>query len=116
MLKPFGVITTIAPLFAPAGTTVWIWLSERTVKLAAFVRNLTLVAPVKFAPLIVTVVPTGPLAGLKLVITGGLPSTIRLVVLVALPAGVVTVIGPLVAPAGTCRFSWLSEIKPKLAV
>jgi hypothetical protein len=32
--------------------------------------NLTAVAPMKFAPLIVTVVPTGPLTGVKLVIAG----------------------------------------------
>ena len=33
--------------------------------------ELTAVAPVKFVPLIVTLVPAGPLAGVKLVIVGG---------------------------------------------
>ena len=62
--------------------------------------NLTAVAPVKFVPLIVTLVPTGPLVGVKLVIVGGL-TTVKLLALVAVPPGVVTLIGPVVAPAGT---------------
>ncbi len=39
-------------------------------KLAAVPLNATEVAPVKFAPLIVTPIPTGPLAGAKVVIVG----------------------------------------------
>ena len=62
--------------------------------------NLTAVAPVKFVPLIVTLVPAGPLAGVKLVIVGAL-DTVKLLALVAVPPGVVTLIGPVVAPAGT---------------
>ena len=57
-------------------------------------------APVKFVPLIVTLVPAGPLLGAKLVIVGGL-STVKLLALLAVPPGVVTLIGPLEAPAGT---------------
>jgi hypothetical protein len=55
---------------------------------------------VKLAPLIVTLVPTGPLVGVKPVIAGGL-TTVKLLALVAVPPDVVTLIGPLVAPAGT---------------
>ena len=62
--------------------------------------NATAVAPVKFVPLIVTFVPTGPLAGVKLVIVGGL-TTVKLPALLAVPPGVVTLSGPVVAPAGT---------------
>ena len=62
--------------------------------------NLTAVAPVKFVPLIVTLVPTGPPVGVKLVIVGGL-TTVKLLALVAVPPGVVTLSGPVVAPAGT---------------
>ena len=69
-------------------------------KLALTPLNVTDVAPVKFVPLIVTLVPTGPLAGAKLVIVGGL-STVKLPVLFAVPPGVVTLSGPVVAPAGT---------------
>ena len=60
--------------------------------------NVTEVAPVKFAPLIATLAPTPPCAGEKLVIRG---ATVKLVALVAVPAGVVTAISPLVALPGT---------------
>jgi len=62
--------------------------------------NVTAVAPVKFVPLIVTLVPTAPLVGVKPVIVGGF-TTVKLVALVAVPPGVVTLRGPVVAPAGT---------------
>jgi hypothetical protein len=77
-------------------------VAEVTVKLALTALNVTAVAPVKFVPLMVTLVPTGPLAGVKLVIVGGaLATTVKLFVLVAVPPGVVTLSGPVVAPAGT---------------
>ncbi len=60
----------------------------------------TLVVPVNPDPVTVTVVPTGPLVGEKEVITGCVRTT-KLVLLVAVPEGVVTEIGPVVAPAGT---------------
>ena len=61
---------------------------------------LTAVAPVKFVPLIVTLVPTGPLVGAKPVIVGGF-TTVKLVALVAVPPGAVTLSGPVVAAVGT---------------
>jgi hypothetical protein len=70
------------------------------VKLAAVPLNLTAVVPVKFVPLIVTLVPAGPVAGVNVVIVGGL-STVKLLALVAVPPGVVALSGPVVAPAGT---------------
>jgi hypothetical protein len=42
------------------------------VKLALVPLNVTAVAPVKFVPVIVTLVPTGPVVGVKPVIVGGL--------------------------------------------
>ena len=39
--------------------------------------NITTVAPVKFVPLIVTLVPTGPLVGVKLVIVGAPTSVVN---------------------------------------
>ena len=69
-------------------------------KLAVTPLNVTLVAPVKFVPLIVTLAPAGPLVGVKLVIVGGL-STVKVLALVAAPPGVVTLTGPVVAPVGT---------------
>ena len=62
--------------------------------------NLTAVAPLKLVPAIVTLVPTGPLPGVKPVIVGAC-STVKFVALVATPPGVVTLSGPVVAPAGT---------------
>src|SRR5258705_5105338 len=76
---------------------------ELTVKVAFTPLNATAVAPVKFVPVIVTLVPTGPLVGVKLVIVGGCGGvvTVNALALVAVPPGVVTVTGPVVAPAGT---------------
>ena len=63
--------------------------------------NVTAVAPVKFVPLIVTLAPTAPLAGVKLVIVGALADTVKVLALVAVPPGVVTLSVPVVAPVGT---------------
>ena len=62
--------------------------------------NLTTVAPLKFVPLTVTLAPTSPPVGVKLVIVGGL-ITVKSAALVPVPAGVVTLSGPVVAPVGT---------------
>ena len=70
-------------------------------KLAALPLNVTAVAPVKFVPVIVTLAPAGPLVGVKLVIVGTLPPTVKLAALVAVPPGVVTLTGPVVVPDGT---------------
>src|SRR5437660_6079760 len=63
---PPGVVTLSGPVVAPAGTVARIAVSEVTVKVALTPLNDTDVAPVKFVPLIVTLVPTGPLVGVKL--------------------------------------------------
>ena len=69
-------------------------------KPAAVPLKLTAVAPVKFVPLIVTLVHAGPVVGVKLVIVGAL-RTVKLLALVAVPPGVVTLRPPVVAAAGT---------------
>ncbi|PYT95153.1 MAG: hypothetical protein DMG36_02935 [Acidobacteria bacterium] len=69
-------------------------------KLAVLPLKVTAVAPVKPVPLIVTLVPTRPLMGVKLVMAGG-GITVKLFALVVVPPGVVTLIGPVVAPTGT---------------
>ena len=66
-------------------------------KLVLTPLNRTTVAPVNVVPLIVTLLPTGPLAGVKLAIAG---TIVKLVALVAVPPGAVTLSGPVVAPAG----------------
>jgi hypothetical protein len=97
---PPGVVTEIAPVFARFGTVAVIVVAETTVNLAFLVLILTTEAPVKFVPVIVTDNPALPLVGEKSVIVGA-GMTVKLVMLVAVPPGVVTVIGPVVAPAGT---------------
>jgi hypothetical protein len=90
------------PVIAPVGTTAVTWVSEFTVKLAAFSQSKpTLVVWVRLFPVIVTGVPAGPLVGLKLKIFG---VTRNCVLLFRLAPGVVTVTGPVVAPLGTVVF------------
>src|SRR3989442_1019788 len=114
---PPGVVTLIAPLVAPLGTVAVICVSEFTVKEAAAPLNATAVAPAKCEPLIVTPAPTGPLAGLKEESLGaeGATATVKLVALVAVPPGVVTLIAPLVAPLGTVAVICVSEFTVKEA-
>src|SRR5437867_7913691 len=95
---PPGVVTVIDPVVAPAGTVAWIAVAEFTVKLAFTLLKRTAVVPVKLVPLMLTPVPTGPLAGVKLVIDGGL--IVNAVLLMAVPPSVDTLIGPVVAAAG----------------
>jgi len=99
-LTPPAVVTLIGPVVAPAGTVAWIAVFDVTAKVAAVPLNVTVVAPLKLVPLIVTLAPTNPLVGVKLVIVGGL-NTVKLLALVAVPPDVVTLNGPVVAPAGT---------------
>jgi len=108
---PAAVVTEIGPFLAPDGTTAVICWSETTLNVVATVAlNFTLVAPVKFAPLMVTVVPTGPLVGLNPLTVGaavGGAVTVNAAELVAVPPEVVTEIGPLVAPLGTVAVIWV---------
>jgi hypothetical protein len=68
---PPGVVTLSGPLVAPAGTTAVSWLSLTTVKLLASVPpTATLLALVNPLPERVTLVPTAPLVGVKLVRVG----------------------------------------------
>src|SRR5207302_1236223 len=115
LAEPPGVVTLMGPLEAPAGTVAWIAVAELTVKPAFVAPNCTAVAPMKFVPLIVTLAPAGPLPGAKLVIVGGL-STVKLPELLAEPPGVVTLIGPLEAPAGTVAVIVVAELTVKPAL
>jgi hypothetical protein len=98
---PPGVVTEIVPLVAPTGTLVVICVSEVTVKPNTLVPlNPTAVAPVKPVPVIVTDTPTAPLFGANELTVGG-AKTAKAAVLPAVPAGVVMLIDPVVAPVGT---------------
>src|SRR5207302_1671092 len=112
---PPGVVTLSGPVVVPAGTGAWIAVSEVTVNVALTPLNDTDVAPLKFVPLIVTLVPTGPLVGVKLAIVGGL-TTVNELALVAVPPGVVTLSGPVVAPAGTVARIAVSEVTVNVAL
>jgi hypothetical protein len=70
------------------------------VKLAGVPLKRTPVAPPKFVPVIVTAVSTGPLAGAKEA-TVGVGMNVKSLSLMAVPPGVVTLIFPVAAPAGT---------------
>src|SRR5437899_4177570 len=111
---PPEVVTLRGPLVAPLGTVAEIEVAEVTVKFVALVPlKVTAEAPVKFVPLICTVVFTGPLLGDKLLIFGGLAVTVKLLALVAVPPEVVTLRGPLVAPLGTVAEIEVAEVTVK---
>lgn len=57
---PPGVLTEMGAVFAPFGTVAEICVAEVTENEAVFPPNITLFTPVKFAPEMVTTVPTGP--------------------------------------------------------
>jgi hypothetical protein len=113
---PPGVVTRIGPIVAPAGTSARIELAESTMKPALTVLKVTAVAPLRFVPLIVTMVPTGPLVGVKLVMVGAGVVTVKLVVLLTVPPDVVTLMGPVVAPLGTVAEIEVEEVTVKLAL
>ena len=101
LASPFTVTTTL-PLVAPEGTGTRIVVAFQLVGAAAVPLNVTVLEPCaapKFEPPIVTDVPTGPDAGLKLVMAGG-TSTVNAEPLLATPPTVTTTL-PVVAPDGT---------------
>jgi hypothetical protein len=111
---PCGVVTAIRPVVAPRGTVAVTCVSESRVNVALTPAKVTDVAPVKPLPAMTTLVPTAPTVGSKLVIVGALVTT-KSDELVPVPSGVVTEIGPVVAPLGTIAVIWLAELTVKLA-
>jgi hypothetical protein len=101
---PAGVVTRIRPVFAPTLTVAVIWASESTVNFTSQPPIVTRVAPVKSEPWIVTCVKRSPLVGVNEDTVGaGVVGvvTVKSVALASVPPGVVTAIGPVVAPTGT---------------
>jgi hypothetical protein len=78
------------------------------VNVAVTPLNFTSVTPVRFVPVMVTLVPTGPLVGVKDVIVGP-ATTVKSVALAAAPPVVVTCMGPVVAPTGTVAVICVAE-------
>ena len=106
---PTAVVTTKGPIVAPTGTVVLIDVVVFVAIVAATPLNVTAVALPKFVPVIVTVVPTTPDTGEKLVIVGG-PITVKLALLIPVPLGPVTLILPEDAPTGTVAVIDVAEI------
>src|SRR6185369_4969581 len=109
---PAGVTTVIGPVVAPAGTTAAISCGETSVNTALTPLNRTAVAPVKLVPLIVTLVPAAPLDGVNPLICGAMKKLLRLV---AVPPAAMTVMKPVLAPAGTVAIIRLLEMTVKTA-
>lgn len=70
---PTALLMPMTPVVAPAGTVAVITPLVTTVNADATPLNFTKFVEKKFAPLIVTSVPTGPEPGEKLVIVGAEP-------------------------------------------
>ncbi len=96
--EPPGVVTPILPVIAPVGTVAVICVTEFTVNcVAATPPKVTLVAPVSAVPVMVTDVPTAPLAGENPVTVGAI---FRLPSALICPVGVVTDTTPVIAVGG----------------
>lgn len=106
---PPGVVTAIGPVVAPPGTVATIWVPFIW-NAAGTPLNRTLVVLPRLTPFTVIGVPTPPLAGERLVMTGAGPVvTVKALPLTAIPSGVVTDIVPLVAPTGTVAVICVAE-------
>src|SRR5438309_11819713 len=81
---PPGVVMLIVPVAAPAGTVAVIWVSLFTAKAAVVPLNFTAVAPLTLLPVIVTLVPTGPLVGANELSAGAGRVAVQLAVLCAM--------------------------------
>ena len=99
---PLPFVTVMVPVVADGGTVAVIWLAEFTTKLALDPLKTTDLVPAKFVPVMVTLVPEGPLVGENDVIVGDPAGvTVKSFALVAVPVAVMTDIGPVEAPGGT---------------
>ena len=96
-------VTTTLPVVAPVGTGTTMLVALQLVGVAAIPLNFTVLVPCvapKFAPVIVTDVPTNPDVGFTLVMLGAGTVTVKLTPLLATPATVTTTL-PVAAPLGT---------------
>src|SRR6202521_69374 len=96
-------VTTTGPVVAAPGTGTTMLAALQLVGVAAVPLNRTVLVPFvapKFAPAIVTAVPTAPDVGLRLVRLGADAVTVKLMPLLAMPP-TVTTRGPVVAALGT---------------
>ena len=95
-------VTDIGPDVAPEGTLTVMLVEVEAVTVAGVPLNVTVLlagVELKLVPVIVIVVPTAPLPGLKLVMVGD--GIIKLVALAPIIPFTVTEMGPVDAPKGT---------------
>jgi len=110
VVSPFTV-TEMVPEVAPAGTVTVSWVAVAAVTVANMPLNLTVLSAavvLKLVPVMVIVVPTPPVAGVKLVMVGAvaeLAFTVKSVEEVVGFPSTITVILPVVAPVGTVTVS-----------
>jgi hypothetical protein len=96
-------VTTTLPVVAPGGTGATRLVALQLVGAATVPLNVTVLVPCeapKFAPVIVTEVPTAPDVGFRLVMLGPGVVTVKVTPLLAIPPTVTTTF-PVVAPEGT---------------
>src|SRR6266566_2232023 len=102
LLARAATVATTLPVVAPLGTGATMLVALQLVGVAAVPLKLTVLLPCvdpKFAPVMVTEVPTGPEVGDRLVMLGGVVS-VKLTTLLARPATVTSTL-PVAAPLGT---------------
>ena len=104
MAVPAGAVTLIGPVITPPGTVAPRVVLLVTLKLADNPLKLTAVAPRKFWPLTVTLLPGRLLVGEKLVMLAGRK---KFVTVMKVPLEVVRDTGPVVAVAGTFAVTWV---------
>ena len=109
---PPGATTLIGPLMAASGTVADSRVADTTENVAGMPPNVTVVAADRLAPLMVTIAPATPALGVKPEMLGG---TVNGVELVAVPTGVVTVMGPVVALVGTVTEMEVPEVTTNVA-
>lgn len=112
---PDGVVTAIGPVVAAAGTVAWIWLADTCTNTAAVPLKVTAVAPPRFTPLMVTILPVAPDVGEKEVIRGADEMTVKFEAVVEVPVTLVMEMGPVVAPMGTVVVNSVGETSVKPA-
>jgi len=98
---PVDVLTLIGPVTAPLGTVALTDPPVLTENTAATPPTLTAMAPPRSFPLIVSLVPTGPLPGENPVTLGSTTAVTVNGPPLAVPPAVVTVTTPVIAEDGT---------------
>ena len=107
---PMVFVTATGPVAASAGTVKKIRVSLEVLELAGTLPSVTPVAPVKFVPVTVTVLPIPPAKGEK-PLTVGTPAltTMNGEAVEADPLGPETLICPVSALGGTAVLIWVAE-------